>query len=117
MKKNGIITNLAAAAVMVGVASCTGTNQTAENSKCNATEAVIENIMTRTSVRQFSEKAVAKDTLDLLLRAGMAAPTALGLCSNYRPTDSRQPRRSASACTPGRGYGGNSSVWRHESNP
>ncbi len=77
MKKNVIMTNLAAVAVMVGITSCTGTDQAAENNKCNATEAVIENIMTRTSVRRFSEKAVAKDTLDLLLRAGMAAPTAV----------------------------------------
>ncbi|MDE5656620.1 MAG: nitroreductase family protein, partial [Muribaculaceae bacterium] len=77
MKKNGIMTTLAAVAVMACAASCTSTGQTAENNKCNATEAVIENIMTRTSVRQFSDKAVTKDTLDLLLRAGMAAPTAV----------------------------------------
>lgn len=42
----------------------------------NPTEAVIENIMTRTSIRQFTDRPVSKDTLDILVKAGMAAPTA-----------------------------------------
>ena len=46
-------------------------------SNCNATEAVIENIMTRTSIRQFTDQPVAKDTLDLIVKAGMAAPSAM----------------------------------------
>lgn len=40
-------------------------------------EAVIENIMTRTSIRQFTEQPIAKDTLDLIVKAGMAAPSAV----------------------------------------
>ena len=43
----------------------------------DATAAVIENIMTRTSIRQFTNQPVAKDTLDLLVKAGMAAPSAM----------------------------------------
>lgn len=37
---------------------------------------VIENIMTRTSVRSYSDRPIAKETVDTLLRAAMAAPTA-----------------------------------------
>ncbi|MDE6682883.1 MAG: nitroreductase family protein, partial [Muribaculaceae bacterium] len=37
----------------------------------------IEDIMTRTSVRSYSDKKVAKETVDTLLRAAMAAPTAM----------------------------------------
>lgn len=36
----------------------------------------IENIMTRSSVRQYTDQAVSEATVDTLLRAGMAAPTA-----------------------------------------
>lgn len=43
----------------------------------NATAAVIENIMTRTSIRQFTDQPIAKDTLDLVVKAGMAAPSAV----------------------------------------
>lgn len=44
---------------------------------CNAAEVVIDNIMTRTSIRQFTDRAVAKDTLDIIVKAGMAAPSAM----------------------------------------
>lgn len=43
----------------------------------NCASAVIENIMTRTSIRQFTDQAIPKDTLDLLVKAGMAAPSAV----------------------------------------
>ena len=39
----------------------------------------IETIMTRTSIRSFTDRAVAADTIEILLRAGMAAPTAVNL--------------------------------------
>lgn len=35
------------------------------------------NIMTRTSIRQYSDRAVSDAAIDSLLRAGMAAPTAV----------------------------------------
>ncbi len=35
------------------------------------------NIMTRTSIRQYTDRAVSDATIDSLLRAGMAAPTAV----------------------------------------
>ena len=40
-------------------------------------DAVIKNIMTRTSVRKYTNEAVTKADIETLLRAGMAAPTAV----------------------------------------
>lgn len=42
----------------------------------NISTSAIENIMTRTSVRSYSEREVSKEVVDTLLRAAMAAPTA-----------------------------------------
>ena len=59
--------------------SCGETKSENEEStkSCTAGEAVIENIMTRTSIRQFTDQSVSKDTLDLIVKAGMAAPSAM----------------------------------------
>lgn len=57
------------------MASSCGHNESAPDSGA----CVIENIMTRTSVRQFTDEAVGADTVETLLRAGMAAPTAKNL--------------------------------------
>lgn len=54
--------------------SCTSDKQ--EGGASSSADAVIENIMTRMSVRKFTDRPVAKDTLDLLVKAGMAAPSA-----------------------------------------
>ena len=40
-------------------------------------EVVYNNILSRTSVRAYQDKAVEKDKVEKLLRAGMAAPTAV----------------------------------------
>lgn len=77
MKKFGLLTvALCCAASLI---SCTGNAQQSETpmEKQDASQAVIENIMTRTSIRQFTDQPVSKDTLDLLVKAGMAAPTAM----------------------------------------
>ncbi len=42
-----------------------------------AAQSAIENIMTRTSVRAYSDRAVDSTTVDTLLRAAMAAPSAV----------------------------------------
>lgn len=73
MKKT---TSLLAGLMLVGItiSSC------AQESKQPATvakNATVETIMARTSVRDFNSKAVSKATIDTLLRAGMAAPTAM----------------------------------------
>ncbi|MCH3917779.1 MAG: nitroreductase family protein [Spirochaetia bacterium] len=40
-------------------------------------DTVLENILTRTSVRSYTEKKIDSQTLELLLKAGMAAPSAM----------------------------------------
>jgi len=47
---------------------------TNDNETINMT---IETLMTRTSIRSFTDRAVSADTIEMLLRAGMAAPTAV----------------------------------------
>ena len=43
---------------------------------CRGKKAAIENIMTRTSIRKYQNKAVEATVIDTLVRAAMAAPTA-----------------------------------------
>ena len=42
-------------------------------------QAATENIMTRTSIRQFKNQPVEQEKIDILLKAAMAAPTAVNL--------------------------------------
>lgn len=55
------------------LSSCQQGNQDATN----PSNAVIENIMTRTSIRAFTDQPVDEATVEKILRAGMAAPTAV----------------------------------------
>lgn len=48
----------------------------AQNSEINMENTAIQNIMTRSSVRAYSDKAVSAETVDTLLRAAMSAPSA-----------------------------------------
>lgn len=59
---------LAAAALLF--ASCAGTPSQHDG------QAVLDNIASRTSIRTFQERPVGADTVELLLRAAMAAPSA-----------------------------------------
>ena len=43
----------------------------------NDAQAAISNIMTRTSIRQYTNEPVSKADIETMLRAGMAAPTAV----------------------------------------
>lgn len=76
MKK--LVFEMAAAMLILG--ACTP--QTDEN-KNEATadngNAAIENIMTRTSIRQYKDQPVEQEKVDILLKAAMAAPTAVNL--------------------------------------
>lgn len=63
-----------------GLTACDGKNvgdMNNEVAKQNSTDAVIENIMTRTSIRQFTDQPISKDTLETIVKAGMAAPSAV----------------------------------------
>ena len=67
------------AAILAGAAAltlCACGEQQAESNNEATGNAAIENIMTRASVRQFTDRAIAPDTLETIVKAGMAAPTA-----------------------------------------
>ena len=63
---NKIIILMAGALLMLG--SCTQNK-----------EAAIKNIMTRTSIRQYTDQPVEQEKIDIMLKAAMAAPTAVNL--------------------------------------
>lgn len=64
---------LFALAGLLSLAACSN-NEPAPATDGNAT---VENIMTRTSIRAYTDQTVSADTIETLLRAGMAAPTAV----------------------------------------
>lgn len=71
MRKILIMTTIALASAL---AACTP----ADSSDNKSENAVYENIVTRTSVRSYqSDRVVSPDTVELLLRAAMSAPTAV----------------------------------------
>lgn len=81
MKTPAFIFTLFAAAAALASCSAPAASQsegnTADNKAC--AKAVINNIMTRTSVRRFTSEPIGKDTLETIVKAGMAAPTAMNL--------------------------------------
>lgn len=64
---------LLAALAGAALASCCGGNGDGGSNS----EAAIETIMTRTSIRAFTDREVTGETIETLLRAGMAAPSAV----------------------------------------
>lgn len=73
--KKSILPAIFAAGILSYSSMTSCNNQPADKSAC-PTANVIENIMTRTSVRSYTNTPIDKSTIDTLLRAGMAAPTA-----------------------------------------
>ena len=78
--KKPILMGLGLTAILT--VACTSNEKPAEvptkaQTQINAEEAVLENIMTRTTCRAFQNKPVEKEKVEVLLQAGMAAPTAL----------------------------------------
>lgn len=57
---------------MATVASCTSVSSNKESSSANA---ALDNIFARKSVRTYLNKGVEKEKIDLMLRAGMSAPS------------------------------------------
>ena len=68
---------LSAFAALVVLTSCNSSEQKAEATATTDGKDIVENIMTRTSIRQYTDLAISADTIETLLRAGMAAPTAV----------------------------------------
>ena len=69
---------LSAFAGLLSLVAC-NTNNTQNDaiSSADGKNAIIENIMTRTSVRSYTDEIIGSDTIETLLRAGMAAPSAV----------------------------------------
>ena len=75
-------TLFAIAAALLTLGACTtqgGDNQEAATDTADKGQAAIENIMTRTSIRQYKEQPVEQEKIDIMLKAAMAAPTAVNL--------------------------------------
>ena len=80
MKKTIALLVLIGAILLRLIDSCGKSAPDAETASDDAgSQAVISAIMTRASVRQFTSQPIGADTLDLLVKAGMAAPTAMNL--------------------------------------
>ena len=73
MKVRFLLTALAVF-TMIAMNSCS-------TSTCSKADAVIENIHNRKSVRQYTSEPVSDEQIEILLKAAMAAPTAV----NYQP--------------------------------
>ena len=70
----------AMAATLLTLGSCsTQENKEAAASDTDNGQAAIENIMTRTSIRQYKNQPVEQEKIDIMLKAAMAAPTAVNL--------------------------------------
>jgi nitroreductase len=72
MKHKLLLTALAALTLTI-MNSCTGNT--------NSSDAVLENIFNRKSVRSFTSEPVSEEHVEAMLKAAMAAPTAV----NYQP--------------------------------
>ena len=72
---------LAIVAVVLGVRLASGEAPAAKSADAeqssNAEQAVLDNIATRTSVRDYEARPVEKEKIEKMLRAAMAAPTAM----------------------------------------
>ena len=79
MKIKNLIRLLSLAVVSVGFLSFTPGDKTKKKNTnpVNVSDSIIQNIMTRTSVRTYQQRAVEPEKIETLLRAGMAAPTAV----------------------------------------
>jgi len=74
MKTQIIIIIILALALIVAITKILLNNG---NCKSDITNAIINNIMTRTSIRVFNGEPISNTQIDTLLQAGMAAPSAI----------------------------------------
>ena len=73
---------LAMATVLMTLGACSTQGNEKQKTAANDLDkgqAAIENIMTRTSVRQYKDQPVEQEKIDIMLKAAMAAPTAVNL--------------------------------------
>ena len=72
------------AAALLALGACTTQDGKGEKSDAGSDslgngQAAIENIMTRTSIRSYKDQPVEQEKIDIMLKAAMAAPTAVNL--------------------------------------
>lgn len=78
MKKFNLLTAIVCGLGSTIVANAhENTSQCSPATCCKTQNEVLENIMTRTSVRKFTDQPIKEDVFNLLLKAGMAAPSAV----------------------------------------
>ena len=77
MKKS--ILMLATLMLMLGACSTQDGEKQETATDNGVNQAAIENIMTRTSIRQYKDQPVEQEKIDIMLKAAMAAPTAVNL--------------------------------------
>ena len=66
------------AAAALALAGCSKTETPAQQDSCSTENCAYQSILTRTSVRQWDmDRTVSADTVDMILRAAMSAPTAM----------------------------------------
>jgi nitroreductase len=72
---------LAIAVALLTLSACNqqGNTKPETTDTASSSNAAIENIMTRTSIRQFKSQPVEQEKIDIMLKAAMAAPTAVNL--------------------------------------
>lgn len=68
-----------ATALMLGACSTPEGEKQEATTDDTTNQAAIENIMTRTSIRQYKDQPVEQEKIDIMLKAAMAAPTAVNL--------------------------------------
>ena len=66
-----VIKNLISMAAIVAFSACSTAPTNTES------DAIINNIMTRTSIRQYTSQQVEAEKVETILKAAMAAPTAV----------------------------------------
>lgn len=81
MQNKSVILNvvLAIAVVVLGVRLVSGVAHAKKSAAeaANTEQAVLDNIATRTSIRDYDSRPVEKENIEKMLRAAMAAPTAM----------------------------------------
>ena len=93
---NKIITLISCAAVCIIAAGCA-------NDKKNESEIenpVIENIMARRSVRQYTDQLVPREVLQKLAECGVNAPNAMNKCLNSQRMTQNPAMHSATPPLP-----------------
>lgn len=77
MKRTTLLNLVLAIALIVVSVQLIRTKQHSESAPVNVSATVMDNILTRTSIRKFTSTPVSEGAIDTLLRAAMAAPTAV----------------------------------------